>query len=378
MNRCENKPLSARLINFLCRLTGPCTAHCSLLLAAVLIACPVRAELVENLYQVSVPVASQSGKELRRASSEGLATAFIRVSGNAAVVNEPAVRQAIRSAKKFTRQFRYESIELPDDTASEQIIAILDFEPQLVNKTLRDAGLALWAANRPSVLVWMAVGDADGRRFVGAEIDAPMVTLINESATRRGLPIKLPTLDLEDMVALSVNDVWQMNTSKVLAAAERYKADSLLLGKVSELSNGEWLGSWQLLLNGQRIALDGQGTDAGEYIGAGLDQVAELLARQYAIVPAATSSGGMLMRLSGINHFADYARAIAYLESVSAVRHANVVSIEGNDLIIRLSADGLLPQLQQAFALGKTLQAATDIYQGSYIIDLDYRWPAES
>lgn len=349
-----------------------------------------RAEPIDNLYQVAVPVASQSGKELRRASSEGLATVFIRVSGNAAVTAEPGVRQAIRSAQKFTRQFRYESKQVEPGLLSEvtgtegldgsepieQIIAVLDFESELVNKTLREAGLALWPANRPSILVWMAVGDADGRRFAGTETDAQIIAAINESAVRRGLPVKLPALDLEDMVALSVEDLWQMNTTSARAAAERYGADSLLLGKVSQLSNGDWLGSWQFLVNGQRVVLDGQAQNARDYIAAGLDQVAEILAEQYAIVPVDIAGDGILLRLAGINSFIDYARAIAYLESVSAVRHANVVSIEGNNLIVRLTADGLLPQLQQAFALDKTLQTATDIYQGGYTIELDYRWPS--
>lgn len=377
--------MSVSVINFLLSLIKSRAVSCTLMLVSVLMASSANAETIDNLYQVSVPVASQSGKELRRASSEGLATAFVRVSGNAAAVNEPGVRQAIRSAQKFTRQFRYESKQLlpaiesvEDQETVEQIIAVLDFEPELVNKTLREAGLALWSANRPSVLVWMAIGDADGRRFVGTETDAQIVTAINESATRRGLPVKLPALDLEDMVALTVDDVWQMNASSVLSAAERYGADSLLIGKVSQLSNGEWLGSWQFLLNSQRVLLDGQATNAEDYIATGLDQVAELLARQYAIVPADITSGGILLRLSGINSFVDYARAIAYLESVSAVHHANVVSIEGDDLIIRLVADGLLPQLQQAFALDKTLQAATNVYQGSYTIELDYRWPPAS
>ena len=72
----------------------------------------------------------------------------------------------------------------------------------------------------------------------------------------------------------------------------------------------------------------------------------------------------------------DYARAISYLENVAAIRHANVIDIQGSEIIVRLVADGLLPQLEQAFALDKRLQPMlSGAYQGEYSVVLDYRWP---
>ena len=72
-----------------------------------------------------------------------------------------------------------------------------------------------------------------------------------------------------------------------------------------------------------------------------------------------------------------YARAIRYLESVSAIRHANVIKIEGDVIIIRLIADGSLSQLKQAIALDKKLLLVEKINdQPSRRVDLDFRWPS--
>jgi hypothetical protein len=100
----------------------------------------------------------------------------------------------------------------------------------------------------------------------------------------------------------------------------------------------------------------------------------------YAIAPVDISEGGLLMRLTGVADFKDYARAITYLEGVAAIRHANVVQIEGNEIIVRLIADGLLPQLQQSLALDNRLLPAAGgdaAYAGKYPIVLDYQWPVE-
>ena len=347
------------------------------ILVLVLIVPVVHAEQVEGLYRVSVPVSSQSARELSRASKAGLSTVFVRVSGNADVIGNRTIAEAINRPKNYTRQFRYGSSRDAED-GSEQLFVVLEFEPKLVDERLREAGLPLWSSNRPTVLVWMVIEDRQGRRFASAERDADIITAITDNARRRGLALKLPMLDLEDMVAVSPDDMWQLNSRKALTASERYQADSVLFGRATLLTNGRWLGSWQYLLNGQRVVFDGDADTIERYVGGSIDQVAELLAAEYAIVPVKIAEDGVLMRLSGVGNFVDYARAIAYLESLSAIRHANVVHIEGDDIIVRLVADGLLPQLQQAFALDNRLLPASGFYQGTYPIMLDYQWPASS
>ena len=343
----------------------------------VLLSLPSHAEQVSGLYDVAVPVDSQSSKALNWATKDGLKTVFIRVSGKAEIIHQPEITEAVRRASKMTRQFRYEQRTQAD--GSEALYAVIEFEQQLVDSALRQAGLPLWSSNRPTVLVWLVIDDAQGRRSIGAERDKPVVAVITENSRRRGLALKLPSLDLEDMVAVSVDELWQLSSWKAKSAAERYGADTILFGRVTQLTNGEVLGRWHYRYNQQTVEFDGEGSSINDFVAAGLDQVAELLAEQYAVVPVKIADGGVMLRLTGITNFTDYARAINYLESVAAIRHANVVEIEGDQIVVKLVADGSLSQLQQAFALGGRLlpQLALDSdYQGRLLLDLDYRWPA--
>lgn len=336
------------------------------------------AEQVSGLYDVTLPVSAQSSQELGRATREGLKTVLVRVSGSSAVLTQRPVIAAIKQASSYTRQYGYEYYRNEEDD-SEQMRVLVEFEPKLIDQLLRGAGLPLWSSNRPSVLVWMVVDDIDGRRFVGPERDPSIVKAVRDNAIRRGLSVKFPDLDLQDMVALSVNDLWQLNEHKAGPALERYKADTVLLGRVSKLTNGEWLGRWSYSDALQQYRFDGEGETVEEYVGAAIDEVAEVLASQYAVVPVNTTQDGVLMRVSGVTGFIDYARVISYLESVAAIRHANVVYINGDAIVVRLIADGQLSQLAQSFALGRKLQAVNrGRMVDKYRLDLDYHWPAST
>jgi uncharacterized protein len=334
-----------------------------------------QAELVSGLYDVTLPVASQSKKNLAKATEEGLKTVFIRVSGNRSVINQHQIATAINKSSSYMKQFRYKRVRDAKED-KQQLVVSLEFESKLVDKALRDAGKPLWPRNRPSVLVWVVVDDRAGRRFASSESDPELINAISEHATRRGLAIKLPLLDLEDNLSVSPDQLWRLNSEKALDAAQRYNVDTVLVGRASHLNNGQWLGAWMYLYDQQRVKFDGDDHDINQYIGRSLDKVADLLAADYAIEPVNLAEGGLLMRLSGIKNFTDYARAISYLESVAAIRYANVVDIQGDEIIVRLTADGLLAQLQQSLALDKRLQPSEALaYQGEYAIVLDYNWP---
>lgn len=334
----------------------------------------VFAEQVAGLYDVSIVVESQSAKDRITVTREALEIVFIRVSGNSQIVDQPAMRKAIRNANAYTKQFGYQS---QSDGIDEQLYVELEFEATLVDKTLREAGLPYWSANRPTILLWLVIEDTNGRRFINPEDDADIFEAISFHATRRGLTLRLPTLDLEDSIAVSPDDMWRLDSHKARRAAQRYRADTVLFGRVTKLTNGTWLGRWLFNNSVDEIEFDGDAETSDQYIGSSFDVIADDLAGQYAIAPVDIADNGVIMRLVGIDQFVKYARAIRYLESVAAIRHANVIKIEGDEIVVRLVADGSLAQLEQALAFDKKLQPIEKTsYQSANLIDLNFRWPS--
>lgn len=331
----------------------------------------VAAEQIENLYTVAVPVQSQSSGELRRASADGLASVMVRVSGAQDVMANGGLAKEMSRAQQYLRQYRYQTLTPPD--GEPQLNAILEFAPEQVDGRLRAAGLPVWSANRPSVLVWLVIEDRSGRRFVDAETAPEMVAALQQSALRRGLVIKLPLLDLTDTTLSTPDQLWRLDTELLGPAMDRYHSDGLLLGRATQLSTGRWLGKWVYTFNGRRVEFDGDGADAAAYMASIVDRVADLQARQFAISPVTMVEGGLLMQIDGLSQFTDYARVVTYLESLAAVRHANVLELDGERVIFQLMADGQLGQLQQVLELDKKLVPVSTAIPDSRVM-LHYQW----
>jgi hypothetical protein len=108
-------------------------------------------------------------------------------------------------------------------------------------------------------------------------------------------------------------------------------------------------------------------------------QIAEILSDEYAITPRRFEPGGILMYVEGIDHYADYAALVHAIESIEAVSHANVETIDGEIVAIRLLAEGSREQLRLALALGTRL---VPLATSGSVADnnaaqaaLSYRWP---
>ncbi|MQK16791.1 DUF2066 domain-containing protein, partial [Escherichia coli] len=63
---------------------------------------------------------------------------------------------------------------------------------------LRQAGLPLWGANRPSILAWWLNSGVEGANLVGDGQEAS--TPLRLAAQHRGLPLRLPLADLQEQL----------------------------------------------------------------------------------------------------------------------------------------------------------------------------------
>ena len=100
--------------------------------------------------------------------------------------------------------------------------------PRAVLGLIRDAGLPVWRANRPTVVAWVVLDDGSERRILGAESTHPAIEALRSRARERGVPLRLPLLDLQDLSAVSFTDVWGGFEEGIVAASARYRADAAI------------------------------------------------------------------------------------------------------------------------------------------------------
>jgi hypothetical protein len=353
-----------------------------LVLLFILLALPARAAVVRDLYQAQVPVAAQSPAELKRAARAGLAEVLVRVSGRSDAAGHTALKDSLSRADRYIEQYRYDTVAASPGEGGEapapQPVVQISFSPTQIQSLLRQAQLPIWGANRPTLMVWLALDEGGARTLVSEDSHPELVAALRAEARRRGLLLSFPLLDLDDLAAVTTDLVWQMETARLVEASQRYRADGVLAGRMAQLPGDRWLGGLRLHVGDERIDRDGEGSSLEAYLVPSIDWVADTLASRYAVVNEGSGPGAVLLELANVASYADYSRVLAYVGRLPQVNSVIPVQVEGDVLLLRLDITGGLAQLQRALALDPRLQpqAAEPLAPVVNNAPLRYRWAA--
>jgi len=223
----------------------------------------LQAKEVDALFEVSVPVENQSNSKRRIATRKALVDVMIRISGQSTAVSNAIVKSNLAKASAYIQRYLYREEEIVgnDGVIGKQLMLDLFFDKMELRNLLSDAELPRWGANRPQVLLWIAIGDQKQRFLIGTEaedmlpllmsrqpddeinrlsnedmvpeleieqVSIDLKQILTQKAFRRGLPVILPLMDLEDSIAIDVADVWGRFVMPIRQASSRYEHDAIL------------------------------------------------------------------------------------------------------------------------------------------------------
>jgi hypothetical protein len=306
------------------------------LTARLLLAClsltglPALAAPVNDLYQVREAVSSQQPEERAGAFNRALDTLVLRLTGNTDAAQSPALAALRKDPQQIVSQYGYEDDKL-----------LVEFDPLSTDRSLRQAGLALWGANRPSILVWWLSDASDGSRLIGD--GQAVAALLNQAAQHRGLPLRLPIADLPEQLVAVPENLTSNDPAALREASERYAADALLAVLARE-ANGQWQAEWQLWLGDEREQGSAQGADQAALADAILLAVNQRLAPRF-IVAAGTASS-LTVQVQG----ADLAR-YAELQRIFEPFAAHLLKVDGDTLTFAVDAN--VEQLRAQLSLAR-------------------------
>lgn len=360
-----------------------------------------------DIYRAQALVKSQAEAERNAAARATFGEVMVRVSGRRNALENPVIRAAMANAQNYLFGFSYKSSteKLVENGRNFTALALqLDYEPLAIEQLLREAQLPLWPAQRPKLLVWLVFKDQSGLHLVPELAD---MAAINAHAAYRGLPLTFPKQDVEDNLAISAEDLWALDREKIKAASLRYKADAILVGRYSPSSlgpippalvldpaaladntafmssslaassvaassaadaglagasalvaappQGPWLGDWLLLHNGENPAFADETPEVKGLFASAIDRAADHFASQYAIMPTTQGPQAIVLRVDGIRTFAAFKQVQAYLEDLALVQRMEVLSVNANGLLVRLTTDADAKLLTNTLALGRYL-----------------------
>ena len=353
---------------------------------------------VTDLYDAEIPVYSQSRADRHDAIKQAFAEVLVRVSGQQDVVlalpplietdavplkktpnqQQPnlvlvgktqEIASALDRATSYVKQFRYQKPtgrphidwgiktagDKKHDKPARQVIW-LRFNKKKVNSLLHKAGLPVWGKTRPSVLVWMVIESHGKRYLLSNSIKSTTREKIEKHAKLYGLPIRFPLMDLADRANISTRDVWANFEDRIMEASRRYQTESILVGKLY-LENRAWNTRWNLYVNGRRVEWTEQAGFIEKVVKQGLSHTAQNLAQAFADVITDKGIEHVLLKVNNIESLADYAQAIKYLSSLSAVKKVQPVKLEGDSGFFSLTTQGSRVGVMQSIALGSQLMA---------------------
>lgn len=315
------------------------------------------ADEVTNLYEASVPVASQDRDLRTEAIRNAFSEVLVRVSGRAEIVDGsryPSIQEAVERATRYAQQYRYVRREPGAGTGQSSLSLWVRFDETAISRLLRDNQLPVWGSTRPATLIWLVVDNRGQRELVGSDMRNEVLTAMQQRAGLRGLPMRFPLLDLTDRSAVRVSDVWGNFETTILRASERYQTEAVLVGRVFQGYSGHWTARWSLYSDSRRQDWSSSGQSITEALHPGIDKTAEALAVRYAQVDH-TDNATVLLHVKDVNSLADYNRVTKYLGTLSHVSSVQTVELSNEGAIFRINVPGGRPNVARAIALGRTL-----------------------
>lgn len=332
-----------------------------LLLAFLSLAPPTEASRIQGLYEAQVVVPDREGESRGAAISAALSKVLVKVSGNPAMASAAELADVLRDAARYVQQYRYDPMpQMEGPVAEPAWLLVARFDPDSIDRLLRERHLPVWGDQRPETLLWLVSESAGRRTLAGSENDPEVLSLLSGLTEERGVRVLLPILDLEDRANLQPADVWGDFSRAILDASARYRPDAVLVGRAGRDAD-QWLVRWTLYQGDNRDRWDTRAASRRDAIGDGLAQNATYLAERFAPRSIDGLPTSVRVDVADVTSFDAYTRVERYLREISAVADTQVERVENDWLRFRLQVRGGEESLQRAISLGTTLVPAPPI-----------------
>jgi hypothetical protein len=323
------------------------------LLFALLLARPA---LGIDLYSGEVAVADQGARERLKSVPAALIQVLQKHSGQRELPLHPALDAALSGANRIMISFYYREHERvsPDGTVNTEWRLVANFLPEAVDQVIRDLELPRWRAERRPITIWIVVDDGRGRRLLPLEYEYARDAL-SDVAGIRGLPIAWPDLDDEQMQQEDLQLLWGGFTDELPQV--QGKGDVVIVAARRE--GAVWNVRWNYAGGGETSGWRIRDTDLSFALVDGLHRLTDLVAARDAIAPSAQGLWHSELQITGLLGADDYARCLAYLESLSVVEQVNVAEAGPGAVRFLLDLNALPEYLENELDRDAVLVAGT-------------------
>lgn len=334
---------------------------------------------VKNLYRASVDVESKQARERTLGFTLALQEVLVKLIGDESQLLQPGVNALLSKPDAFVQSYAFEDnpdfqaqpLASSDDESAgqhgldsdDQVPATpvlpyrltVAFSPAALGQAMSDLGLPVWGAERPSILLW-TVSENRGKRSITSASDIQVTQSAEHIAQQRGLPIYFPVMDLVDINAINIDELWGLYHESIAEASKRYAPDVVVMLRITNLEGAAWGGDWSMF-SGQQVFSGNvrANTEHGVWRQV-LAKIGASLAASYAI---SNSSEGLHEQLdiviSNVKSFSAYARVKQYLENLPPLKASNLSWVSQDRVAYRVELAASREQFHRHLQLGGRL-----------------------
>jgi uncharacterized protein len=324
-----------------------------------------------GLYQMAMPVAGQDAKLRQKAVRAAFSGVLVRVSGSRKILKHPEIRKALTLSNRYVQQYGYrdfpvveplltddvDPLQFPPPPVQQQLV--VQFDEQAINKLLKDNRQPIWGKERPATLFWVVVEEEGTfeRHFV-SPVDELAVQL-SDYAEKRGIPVLMPLLDLEDQVNLKVSEVWAGFSHEIFDASERYTPEAVVTIRLWKSMDGlSWKGESVLFLDG---GVDHRWEVEGEALPVVLDKSlaewGDVLSEKYALVfEPSDAVRQKQLQVNNIHQLSEFSSVKSYLSAIQVMEKVTVLEVSPSHVLFQLNFRSTEEELMKLMALGQVLR----------------------
>ncbi len=332
----------------------------------------------EQAGTVQIAVKDESNEERWRANYLGLKEVMLKLNGKPELLNSEQAERILKQNSRYLLQFSYdtlnrnqnplffEELDLGEgvDTSAIESIKVLKqiFDVQLLIKHMQDEGMPVWGLRRPEIMFWWVSEEQGQRQVVSDLAELEWEARFNQKSLRffadkRGLPLRLPLMDLQDQNAIRVSDIWGGYLEALEQASSRYKLDIWVVGK-NYYSEGEWQANWSVHLFGQQRAFKASSHDLRALQKRVVNHLSELMAQEFS-VSAGRSKSDVLLEVRGVNSIQKFNALQSYLKEIFLIERVQLLSVKADQARFKLVLKEEQDKLERLFHLNKRLAPLT-------------------
>jgi len=219
----------------------------------------------------------------------------------------------------------------------------ISFNKQAVRKFLVETKLVTDNSDHQVILFFALQKKATNYQLLSYDEGGDILDEISQQAQQFNFKLVLPTMDLQDLQLLDLDNISAEDPKNIQLMAKRYQAKGVLIVQLEKNAKEGWQSEWSLYTAGNHFSIAGDGFSLKLLAEQALAQF-----KQQIIEPAATQSVYVQVNQSSSNN--DYQSMINVLKKLPGVRNVQLDGVTPDSvlfkLVINIGKEMLLSELK--------------------------------